>query len=64
MKVQRKQDDVPCHAGLAGVQQASVLTLDTFQQRSAAKATTACGQVVAIFAILGERLAFLAGLAR
>ena len=41
----------------------SSLTFDTFQQDSAVKATTSCGQEVAVFAFLADRLVFLAGLA-
>lgn len=44
--------------------QASVLTLDTFQQRTATKGTTARGQVVTDYAFLAERLVVLAGLVR
>ena len=39
-----------------------VLTLETPQQRAALKATTSCGQVVAVFAFLAERLLFMVGL--
>jgi hypothetical protein len=60
----------PAAARTSGMQktsaakQASVLTFDTFQQRTAVKATTARGQVVANHAFLAERLVFLAGLGR
>ena len=40
----------------ARFEQAALLTLDTFQQRAAAKANTARGQVVAVFTFLAERL--------
>ena len=46
------------------IEQTSVLTFGAFQQRTALKATTACGQVVAVFAFLAERLVFRAGLVR
>ena len=45
-------------------EQVSVLAFDTFQQRTAVKATTACGQVVGVFAFRAERLVLLAGLVR
>jgi hypothetical protein len=45
-------------------QQVSVLTFHIFQERTPVKANTACGQEVAVFAFLADRLVFLAGLGR
>ena len=60
----RRTGPSPESAYQARSKRTSVLTFDSFQQRIAFKATTACGQVVVVFAFLAERLVFLGGLVR